>query len=133
EIDSLVPAKVEDSPLYKPFTDMPAVAKEDQAALQAEAKQIIEAKVYPALKKLKDFVNSEYTPQAHETISWADMPNGKEWYAYFVKYHTTTQATPDQLHELGLKEVARIKGEMTKIKDQVGFKGDLKKFNQMLL
>jgi uncharacterized protein (DUF885 family) len=133
EIDSLTPANAEGSPLYKPFTDMGAVAKEDRAALQAEAKQILERKVFPAFKKFKEFVNGEYLPQAHESISWADMPNGKTWYAYYVKYHTTTQATPEQLHELGLKEVARISGEMLKIKDRVGFKGDLKEFNKMLL
>ncbi|MGZ3723153.1 MAG: DUF885 domain-containing protein [Bdellovibrionales bacterium] len=133
EIDALTTAKIEDSPLYKPFTDMGAISKEDQAVLQAEAKQVIEQKVYPAFKKFKEFVMTEYIPGAHEYFSWAEMPNGKKWYEFLVKYHTTTRATPEQLHELGLKEVARINDEMLKIKDQVKFKGDLKEFNKFLL
>jgi len=134
EIDSLTTAKVEDSPLYKPFTDMgTGITKEEAAELQKQAKQVLAEKVFPAFKKFKEFVLKDYMPFAVETISWSQLPNGKAWYAYLVKYHTTTRATPEELHELGLREVDRITKEMTRIKDEVKFKGDLKEFNKMLL
>ncbi len=132
EIDSLLPVKIEDSPLYKPFAEM-TLSKAEQAPLQAQARAALESKVYPAFRKLQTFVNQEYTPLAHDYISWSEMPNGKAWYAFLVKTHTTTSLNPDQLHEIGVREVARITNEMTKIKDAVKFKGDLKAFNKVLL
>ncbi len=134
QIDSLTTEKVQESPLYKPFQDMGTEIPADvKTALQARAQEVIQLKVYPAFKQLKKYIDTEYTPNARSTIAWSDLPNGKAWYAFQVKHHTTTTMTPDQLHELGIKEVDRITAAMNKIREQVKFKGDLKAFNKFLL
>lgn len=133
EINALLTPKAEDSPLYRPFGEMPGLKSADQTQLRELARQSIEHKAYPAFSKLKVFMEKEYIPQARETVSWSDLPNGVTWYAYLVKLHTTTKATPDQLHQVGLSEVERIHSEMVKIKTAVGFKGDLKAFNAFLM
>ena len=134
QIDNVLTDKVQDSPLYKPFVEMnAAVAKADQENLGAEARQIIKDRVYPAFAKLKDFFKKDYIPAARESIAWTNLPNGVEWYAFLVRAHTTTSRTPDELHQVGLNEVARINGEMQKIMKGVGYKGSMKAFNDMLL
>ncbi len=134
QFDRVLTAKIEDSPIFKPFAEMGVnITPEDKADLQKRAKEAIETNVYPALKKLKTFVVNDYIPGARTSISYADMPNGKAWYAYMVKSHTTTRLTPTELHDLGLKEVARITQEMEAVKTQAGFKGSLKAFNEFLL
>ncbi len=134
QFDRVLTAKIEDSPIYKPFADIGTnISPEDKAELQSRAKEAIETKVYPALKKLKGFLVTQYIPGARESISYADMPNGKAWYAYNVKSRTTTDMTPDELHDLGLKEVARIHKAMEKVKEEAKFRGDLKAFNEFLL
>jgi uncharacterized protein (DUF885 family) len=134
QFDRVLTAKVEDSPLFEKFKVIKAdIPTETKLAITARAKQIIETKVYPALKALKKFVVEEYIPGAREDIAFSDMPDGKAWYAYKVKGHTTTDLTPDQLHNLGLSEVARIHTEMEAVKDKVKFRGDLNAFNKFLL
>lgn len=134
QIDALTTEKVEDSPLYQAFEEMPAsVPADDQAKFRARAKEIISAKIYPSLKEFRSFLNSEYIPNAREFTAFSEMPNGKAWYAFLVKHHTTTSKTAEQIHETGLKEVERISAEMNKIREQVKFKGDLRAFNKHLL
>ena len=134
QFDNVLTEKIEDSPLYKPFADIgPALTAQDKAELQARARTVIKDKVYPALQKLRAFVVTQYIPGARESISMQDLPNGAAWYAFRVKEETTTNLTPDQLHELGLKEVARIGGEMAKLREDLKFKGDSKAFNKFLL
>ncbi len=134
QFDKIVTADVKQSPLYKPFAEMRGdFSAEEIAKTQERAQQIIAGSVYPALKKFREFVEKEYIPASRETISWKDMPNGAEWYAFFVRRHTTTKMKPEELHQLGLKEVERIGAEMKKIRDQVKFKGDAKDFNKFLL
>jgi uncharacterized protein (DUF885 family) len=134
QLDDLMPAKVEDSPYYTPFKDMSVtISAQDKDTLRQRARAAIQEKIYPALAHFKQFMTGEYIPQARESIAWTDMPQGKDWYAYLVRTHTTTAKAPEELHELGLREVARITAEMQKIKDQVKFKGDLQAFNKFLL
>lgn len=134
QIDALLTPKVQDSPFYRTFANMNTnFPKETQTELQAQAAQVITKQIYPAFKKLQEFLNKTYIPAARESIAWTDMPNGRAWYAHLVKVHTTTLKTPDQLHQVGLEEVARLTSEMTKIKEGLKFKGDLKLFNKHLL
>lgn len=133
EINALLTPKVQDSPLYRPFAEMPGQNAKDQSQLREAARQSVEQRVYPAFAKLRAFMEKDYIPQARETMSWSDLPNGASWYSYLVKLHTTTTATPDQLHQIGLNEVERIHSQMVKIKDEVRFKGDLKAFNTFLM
>ncbi len=134
QLTELTPAKVEDSPFYQVFKEMsPTVPEADRTRLQARAKDVITAKIYPAVIKFKGFFEKEYAPHGRESIAWTDLPNGKAWYAYFVKRHTTTNMNPEQLHDLGLQEVANITAEMQKVIEQVKFKGDLQAFNKFML
>lgn len=134
QVNELVTANVDQSPLFAPFKEFaPSIPKDEQPKLQARARDIIAQKIYPALREFSTFLTKDYIPNAREFIAFTEMPDGKAWYAYMVKRHTTTDKTPDELHELGLREVQRLTAEMNKIREQVKFKGDLKAFNKFLL
>lgn len=138
KIDAQISKYIDEDPektiLYGSFKEMPAsISKEDQAKLRARAKEVLQAKVIPAIKQFRKFFNEEYAPQGRENIAWSTLPNGPAWYASEVKHFTTTDKTPEELHELGLREVARINGEMAKIREDLKFKGDAKAFNKFLL
>lgn len=134
QFDRIVTAKVEDSPIYKAFAELKGELTPEQIAqAQARAKELITTKVNPALVNFRTFLEKEYIPAAREGIAWTEMPNGKEWYKHMVRRHTTTTRTPEEIHEVGLKEVARIGEEMKKVREQVKFKGDAAAFNKFLL
>jgi uncharacterized protein (DUF885 family) len=88
----------------------------------------INDKLIPQYKKMAEFLTKEYLPASRTTSGIGSFPFGKELYATYAKQMTTTEMTPEQIHELGLKEVARIKVEMEKVKNQVEFKGSLQEF-----
>ncbi|MFD1186775.1 DUF885 domain-containing protein [Pontibacter rugosus] len=96
---------------------------------QAYTKAITE-EVIPTYKKLHDFMQQEYLPKSRSTTGISGIKGGDDYYKYLVRYWTTTDMTPDQIFETGQQEVARIRSEMEKVKEQVGFKGDLKAFFQ---
>ena len=104
------------------------ISDDDKKRLAAEYTKMVNSIVKPSYKKLYDFVQKEYLPKARETSGISAVSNGAAYYASLAKYWTTTDMTPDQIFELGEKEVARIRAEMEKVKEQVGFKGDLKAF-----
>lgn len=134
QFDKILPDKIDDNPIYKAFLNLPQTLPEtERVQAQATAKELLSSKVIPALEKFRTFVTKEYIPAAREDISWKSMPNGEAWYALMVRAHTTTNRTPKEIHDLGLKEVERIAAEMTKIREQVKFKGDAKAFNKFLL
>ncbi len=118
------------SPIYEiGFTNFrPSIPAAEQQRLQKEAVAVLRSDVLPAIRKLHTFWVNEYYPKTRPSIAFSDLPNGKEWYAYRVRVMTTTDMTPDQIHELGLSEVKRIRAEMEKIKEQTGFKGTLSEF-----
>lgn len=136
-----VPAQVEamitedplTSPLLSPFTEMPADLSADVVkSLRAEAAAIFDKELRPRLKELKRFLVEEYLPGARESIAWRDLPDGEAWYAYRARNATTTNLTPREIHDIGLREVERIRGEMQKIVTEVSFKGSLAEFFQYL-
>ena len=88
----------------------------------------ISERINPAYRKLHDFIRTEYLPKCRVTAGLYAVPTGKERYAYLVRHWTTTDLTPDEIHQIGLSEVRRIRAEMEKVKTQVGFKGDLPAF-----
>ena len=94
---------------------------------QAYTKAIKE-EVIPTYKRLYDFMQKEYLPKSRATTGISGIKGGDDYYRFLVRYWTTTDMTPDQIFDIGEKEVARIRGEMEKVKEQVGFKGDLKAF-----
>jgi uncharacterized protein (DUF885 family) len=133
QIDQQLAKKPEDSLFYAPFKRMPKdIPAEVQQRLQAEARAAIAGTVIPAYRRFKGYVVKEYLPQCRSTVGASSLPQGGEWYAFMARYHTTTSLTPDQIHQIGLDEVARIRGEMETIKAQTGFKGSLKAYFRFL-
>jgi len=117
------------SPFYKPFTKFPdAVPQAERAALQAQARAIIAGRLVPAYRQFATFFEQEYLPGSRETIAAADLPEGKAYYDFLAAQFTTTDLTADQIHRIGLKEVARIRAEMATVQAEVGFKGTLTQF-----
>jgi uncharacterized protein (DUF885 family) len=100
----------------------------DGERLRKEVLEALRTDVLPALRKLHKFWTEEYFPKTRETIAWTSVAQGKEWYAHRVRVETTTDLTPDQIHERGLSEVKRIREEMEKVRTSVGFKGSLAEF-----
>lgn len=121
--------KIEDNIFYSSIKLMPAtfseVVKKD---LTAKYTAIINDKLIPQYKKMADFLKKEYLPASRKTSGIGSLSFGKDLYTAYVKQWTTTEMTPEEIHNLGLKEVARINSEMEKVKTQVGFKGTIKEF-----
>ena len=117
------------SPFYGAFQKFrDGVPPPDRAALQAEAQRIIRERIVPAYRTLQAYFNNEYLPKARESIAATDLPDGKAYYDYLAGYYTTTGLTSDEIHAIGLKEVARIRAQMEKIRQEVGFKGSMGDF-----
>jgi uncharacterized protein (DUF885 family) len=126
-------AKPEDSPFYAPFKRMPdTIPEADRARLQAAGRDAVAKSVVPAYQRFEKFFRERYLPATRQSVGVWDTPKGDAFYRELVKYHTTTDLTPDQIHELGLKEVARIRGEMDKVMARVEFKGDFAQFLEFL-
>lgn len=120
---------VEEHLFYQPIKNLPDnFSDDDKAALTKSYKDMVQNKIVPAYKKLHQFMSTEYLDAGRASSGIADTPNGKAYYDHQIKTYTTTDMTAEQVHQLGLKEVARIRAEMEKVKSEVGFKGDLKAF-----
>jgi uncharacterized protein (DUF885 family) len=104
------------------------IAVPEQQRLTAAYSKKISGTVVPAYARMRDFVRDEYLPKARDSVAWTALPDGEAWYAFAVREHTTTDMSPDEIHELGLSEVGRILGEMDGVRRQVGFDGDLEAF-----
>jgi uncharacterized protein (DUF885 family) len=120
---------VKDHLFYNPVKLFPnEFSAEDKARLTKAYEEIIQNKIIPAHKKLNDFIKKEYIPACRETSGISALPAGKEYYNYLIKLYTTTDKSADEIFALGKSEVDRITKEMEAVKEQVGFKGDLKAF-----
>jgi uncharacterized protein (DUF885 family) len=117
------------SPLLRAFAKMPAGVSGEQALeLKAEASKVYLAEIRPAFRRLHAFLTEKYLPQARTSIAASDLPDGKAWYAWRIRSETSTDLTADQIHEIGLAEVKRIRAEMERVKGEAGFKGTLAEF-----
>jgi len=120
---------IEDNLFYSSIKLMPSTFSDAvKKDLTAKYTTIINEKLIPKYKKMADFLISEYLPASRTTSGIGSLPFGKDVYAVYAKQWTTTEMTPNEIHDLGLKEVARLNAEMEKVKTQVGFKGTLKEF-----
>ena len=114
---------------YTPVKNMPkGFSEEDKDRLTEAYTNKIKEELIPAYKDLHDFMAGEYMAAGRDSSGIDDTPNGEELYDYMIKLFTTTNMTADEIHQLGLSEVARISSEMEKVKAQVGFTGTLKEF-----
>ncbi|TKB48235.1 DUF885 domain-containing protein [Ferrimonas sediminicola] len=123
----------DDSIFAQPLQNLPEALGDDQrAALKARYQDAIMTVLMPALTKLEGYLTQIYLPASRGSHGWWGLPNGKEWYQFLANENTTTQMPVAQIHELGLQEVARILEEMDRVRQQVGFEGDLSAFFEHL-
>jgi uncharacterized protein (DUF885 family) len=121
------------SPMLESFAKIPtAISEGDRTNLKDRAATAYKQAVIPALTKLHDFLVMRYLPGCRETTDAASLPNGAAMYEYNVKWHTTTNKIPQEINEIGLAEVKRIRGEMDKVKAAAGFKGSYDEFKKFL-
>ena len=121
------------SPFYKAFTEIPStIPAAEQEALRRDGKTAIEQAVLPAYRKLLAFYRTEYLPKARTTIAARDLPDGDAYYRANVREYTTLGLSPEEIHQMGLKEVARIDAEMRKTMRDSGFKGSFEEFLKFL-
>lgn len=129
QLKALAVSDPEQSLFWGPIKNFPeTVPAADRERITAAMRELLSSKVLPAYARLLAFVRDEYTPKARASTAWSALPDGKAWYAYRVRQSTTVALTPDEIHDIGLKEVARILAEMDGVRRQVGFQGDLKAF-----
>jgi len=133
QLNTQLAQKTEESPYYGPVLKFPeGFSDADKARLTAEYRDIIENGLYPANARLRDFLRDSYLPLAREQVGLSAMKGGEGLYQYMIEQTTTLPLKADEVHNLGLSEVARIKSGMEAIRKQVGFKGTLPEFFEHL-
>jgi len=129
QLQTQVVERPEDSLFWGPIKNMPeSFSAADRERLTSDYRAAIQAKIVPSYRKLHDFMQTEYLPRTRTSAGLDALPDGKAWYAYNVREITTTNYTPEEIHEIGLEEVRRIHGEMAQVMQRVGFKGTLQEF-----
>jgi uncharacterized protein (DUF885 family) len=114
---------------YGPVRNMPeSFSPQDRARLTAAYEAAIRDQLVPGFARLHDFIRNEYLPAARSTVGLSALPGGLAWYQHLVRMSTTTELTPDQIHAIGLSEVARIHREIDAVRQQVGFAGTVSDF-----
>lgn len=114
---------------YQPVLNMPAAfSEEDKKTFKNAYQYEINRDIIPSYNKLKSFIEKEYIPACRETHGISSLPDGKAYYQFLIRQYTTTNLTPDSIYQLGLSEVSRIRTEMEKVKNEVGFKDSLHAF-----
>jgi uncharacterized protein (DUF885 family) len=133
QIEALLTDDPAQSAVLETFQKIPeTIPAADRERLRREASQLFRESTAPALRKLLDYLVKTYIPGARETTAMSDLPDGRAWYAYIVRTGTTTDLTPEQIHELGLAEVKRIRKEMDALIAATGFKGNFEEFTHFL-
>jgi uncharacterized protein (DUF885 family) len=133
QMESMVVTDARQSLFYDPIKNLPKdFSNADKKQLTDAYAAAINKEIVPTYKKLGDFLKTEYLLKARTTTGISGIPNGDKYYKYLVRFWTTTDRTPEQIYQTGLDEVARIKTEMEKTKEAVGFKGDLPAFFEFM-
>ncbi len=129
QLESQVVDSAEESGFWGPVDNMPAEFSDaDRGRLTAAYKDAIENRIIPAYARMLNFIGDDYMAAARDTVGLYALPRGREWYEYLVRVRTTTDLSPEEIHEIGLAEVARIHDEMRGVMDDVGFDGTLQEF-----
>lgn len=119
----------EASLFWRPVAALPEdVSVTDRRRIETAWREAIAGRIVPAYRRLASFLETEYLPAARQSVGWSALPDGAAWYAFRVRASTSTALTPDEIHDIGLAEVARIRGEMDAVRRRVGFEGDLQDF-----
>ncbi len=129
QVKAMTEPNLEQNLFYSPVKNFPEnFSEEDKKQLTEAYSKMVSEKIIPAYQSLHDFMAGDYLKAGRTTTGIADTPEGEAYYKHQIKLYTTTEMTADEIHKLGLSEVARISSEMEKVKEQIGFKGDLKAF-----
>jgi len=129
QIDAQIVTDPTKSPFYAPYKKLdPSVPAADRERLTNDAKRLVMSSIVPAFVKMRAFWTEKYLPACSEGVGAWRLPKGEGLYAHTARAHTTTRLTPDQIHAIGLREVARIRSEMEAVKTRSGFTGPLKDF-----
>lgn len=132
-ITSLIVSKAEDSALFRPFENIPENFSDvERIEILSKGRAAIMDAVMPAMNKFHTFFTKIYVPNSRNSLGISSVPNGENYYRYLVRYYTTLDITPEQVHELGLAEMARIKAEMEEIIAEVGFGGSFAEFLEFM-
>jgi uncharacterized protein (DUF885 family) len=133
QLREVVAATPQQSIFWGPIKSMPGdFPAADAARLTAAYAALLRERVLPAYARLADFLERDYLPGARSTVGWSDLPDGAAWYRWRIRGATTMDMAPQEIHRIGLEEVARIRAEMIAVKEQVGFHGDLDAFFKYL-
>ncbi|MEW6998594.1 DUF885 family protein [Colwelliaceae bacterium BS250] len=126
-------ADINDSVFYQPLLNMPnRINDADKTALQNQAAKLITEQVIPEYQRFHTFFTEQYMPKCRNTVGISALPKGEEYYQYLIEYYTTTDMSADEIHQLGLDEVARIRTEMNTIIKELEYQGDFKSFIKFL-
>ena len=132
--DDHITDNYESNYFYSPFKNLPKdLSQAHKDSILTEAKKAIEKNVVPQFVRIKEFFETEYYPNTRKTIGVSETPNGSEFYQNRINYYTTSKNyTADEIHQIGLNEVSRIKKEMIKIIEELRFKGSFEEFFKFL-
>ena len=132
-IKAQIVSDVNDSPFFKPFVSMPeSVAGGDRAELLATAEKVVASEVIPAFQRLNDFFRDEYIPGARQSLGATELPDGERYYQAQIRLYATVDMSAQEIHQLGLEQVQRIRAEMEAIITEVEFEGDFAAFLEFL-
>ena len=133
QFDALINDDPEKTLFWGPIRNLPAsFSAADKARITAEYRTMIAQEIMPAFKRMRDFIAKDYLPACRDSAGMEGLPNGKAWYAFNAYQSMSIRRSPEEVHKIGLSEVARIHGEMRKVMAEVGFKGTLQEFFQYL-
>ncbi len=130
QLESIINSEIQSNPYMKVFieADENLLTEDEKAELINSAERLIENKINPAYKRLYDFLKDDYLINSRDSIGIKDIPNGKEYYEFLARFYTTTDLTPEEIHNIGLQEIQRIRSEMEEIIRQVNWDGDFGSF-----
>ena len=130
QIDAIINSDINSNPYLKVFIDADEtlLSQNEKLELINNAKELIINKINPAYIKLNNFLKNDYLVNSRDSIGIKDIPDGKKYYEQLAKHYTTTDLTPDEIHEIGLREIQRIRAEMEEIIDSVNWDGDFESF-----
>ena len=133
QLDAMIVAEPKQSIFFQPILQMPKNFNEsDRARLTAAYAQAIQKSIVPAYDKLRSFVREEYLPKTRATFGISNLPDGTAWYEQAVRTQTSTNLTPEEIFQLGMEEIQRIKKEMERVRSANGFQGNLQEFSRYL-
>jgi uncharacterized protein (DUF885 family) len=133
QLKTHIVSNIKDSIFYAPLLKLPEeMSKEEKSKLVSDYERCIEETLIPVYKRVHYFLDTEYKNHVRQSVGLSQLPNGKAWYKYMIKTHTTLPLTAKEIHKFGLSEVARILAEMKKVKEEVKFSGDMASFFQFL-